>query len=196
MTSHVLGAIAAAVIIGAGCGSERAQSQSQGGTDAGQNPSASDDTTKAIASVDPCGLVTKDEIRQQLELVGPADQVAALKNNGAVWTIGMQPVPRGVSRTCEVHSRASIAGDVRRQDDFTIVVTFAGWLTGSVKAMDHPLPIADLGDEAYFVGGKSGPPYARVGSIAVGIENFPDTRLSRSGVDLLRLAVPRAHTAQ
>ena len=192
MTTRALAAIAVAVIIGAGCGSEEARSQSQGGTDAGQ----SGDTIKAIARVDPCALVTKEEIQQQLEQAGSPSQAADLKSKGAVWTIAMQPVPRGVSRTCEVHGQASVDGDVRRQDDFTIVVTFAGWLTGSVAAMTTPLPIPNLGDEAYFVGGKSGPPYARVGGIAVGVENFPDTRESRSGVDLLRLAVPRARAAQ
>ena len=48
------------------------------------------------------------------------------------------------------------------------------------------------GYEAYFVGGKSGPPYARVGDAAIGIEDFPDTRQSKSGLDLLRAAVSRA----
>lgn len=91
---------------------------------------------------------------------------------------------------------ARVDGEIQRQDDFTVIVTFAGWLTGSVAGMEHPLPIPSLGDEAYFVGGKSGPPYARVSDIAVGIENFPDTRESKSGVDLLRLAVPRARATQ
>jgi hypothetical protein len=71
-------------------------------------------------------------------------------------------------------------------------VTFARWLTGSVAGMSHPLTIPNVGDEAYFVGGKSGPPYARIGDIAIGIENFPDTKQARSGLDLLRAAVLRA----
>lgn len=196
MTRHILVATAIGLVLCAGCGSKGSPSQGHGETAAGQPGTASGDPTAAIARVDPCALVTKEEIQQQLEQAGSPSQAAALKSKGAVWTIAMQPVPRGVSRTCEVHGQASVDGDVRRQDDFTIVVTFAGWLTGSVAAMTTPLPIPNLGDEAYFVGGKSGPPYARVGEIAVGIENFPDTRASRSGVDLLRLAVPRARAAQ
>lgn len=196
MTRRAFAAIAIAMIFGAGCGSDGAKPQNPGGTAATQGGAPSSDPSKAIARVDPCSLLTKEEIQQQLELAGSPDQAAALRSNGAVWTIAMQPEPRGVSRTCQVHWQASVGGDVKRQDDFAVVVTFAGWLTGSVVDMQHPLPIPSLGDEAYFVGGKSGPPYARVGDIAVGIENFPDTRESKSGVDLLRLAVPRAGATQ
>lgn len=196
MTRHAFAAIAIAMIFGAGCGSDGAKPQNPGGTAATQGGVPSGDPSKAIARVDPCSLLTKEEIQQQLELAGSPDQAAALKGKGAVWTIAMQAVPRGVSRTCQVHWQASVDGETQRQDDFTVIVTFAGWLTGSVAGMQHPLPIPSLGDEAYFVGGKSGPPYARVGDIAVGIENFPDTRESKSGVDLLRLAVPRARATQ
>lgn len=196
MTRHRLAALAIALLYGAGCASEGKQSQSQGGSAAGQGGGGDADPTDAIARVDPCTLVTKEEIQQQLELVGSPDQAAALKSKGAVWTITMQPVPRGVSRTCQIHWQVSVDGDIHRQDDFTIVDTFAGWLTGSVAGMKTPLPIPNLGDEAYFVGGKSGPPYARVGDLAVGIENFADTRESKSGVELLRLAIPRARAAQ
>lgn len=196
MTRHRLAAIAIALFYGAGCGSEGTRSQSQGGSAGGENAGGPADPSKAIARVDPCSLVTKEEIQQQLELAGSPDQAAALKRKGAVWTITMQPVPRGVSRTCQIHWQASVDGDIQRQGDFTIVDTFAGWLTGSEAGMKTPLPIPSLGDEAYFVGGKSGPPYARVGDIAVGIENFPDTRQSKSGVELLRLAIPRARATQ
>lgn len=195
MKPHGFAPIAIAIVLGSGCGQGGAQSKSQAGATNGAT-SNTPDASQSIAHVDPCSLVTKDEIQQQIEQSGPPSQAAALKQNGAVWTIAMHPVPRGVSRTCEVHWQASVGDDIRRQDDFTIVVTFAGWLTGSVEGMKPPLPIANLGDEAYFVGGPSGPPYARVGPVAVGIENFPDTKASKSGVALLRLAVPRVHPAQ
>lgn len=195
MTRHVFARIALAIALGAGCGSEATKSQNQGGPAARQDGGQADDPSEAIARVDPCSLVTKEEIQQQLELAGSSAQVAALKSKGAVRTIAMQSVPRGVARVCQVHWQASVDGDIRRQDDFTVVVTFAGWLTGSVAGMTHPLPIPNLGDEAYFVVGMSGPPYARVGAIAVGIENFPDTKQSKSGIDLLQLAVSGVRAA-
>ncbi|HSQ33263.1 MAG TPA: hypothetical protein VLN49_25590 [Gemmatimonadaceae bacterium] len=194
MTRHAFAVLMVVLgLVGGGCASDRKTGEGEGtpqGADKGANPS------QPISRVDPCSLVTKEEIQQQLELAGSPSQAAALKSKGAVWTVAMEPAPRGESRACQVHWQASVDGDVRRQDDFTIVVTFAGWLTGSVAGMKQPLPIPNLGDEAYFVGGSSGPPYARVGDIAVGIENFPDTKQSKSGVYLLRLAVPRARAAQ
>jgi hypothetical protein len=194
MTTRAFATLVLGFVVAAGCGTEAPASKSQAAASTGAVTGASD-ASKSIAEVDPCSLLRKDEIQQQIEQSGPASQAAALKQNGAVWTIEMHPVPRGASRTCEVHWQASVGGDVRRQGDFTIVVTYAGWLTGSVESMDPRLPIPELGDEAYFVGGTSGPPYARVGDIAVGIENFPDTKKSRSGLDLLRIAVPRARAA-
>ena len=157
------------------------------GTAAGQAGAAA-----AISKVDPCSLLKKEEIQQQIEL-SLGSKLEGLQKKGIAWSIIMQPAPRGASRACEVAWQGKVNGEMQSRGEFTVVVTNAGWLTGSVAGMTHPLPIPNLGDEAYFVGGKSGPPYARVGDIAIGIENFPDTKLSKSGVDLLRTAVPRAH---
>jgi len=146
----------------------------------------------ASAGPDPCSLLTKDEIQHQVELSLSASKLAALRSKGVVWAIGMQAGPPGESRACQISWKGTVSDEVQSRGEFSLVVTSAAWLTGSVAAMSHPLPIPGLGDEAYFVGGKSGPPYARVGGMAIGIENFPDTKQSRSGLDLLRLAVPRA----
>jgi hypothetical protein len=146
----------------------------------------------APVSPDPCSLLTKDEIQHQVELSWPSGKAERLRSQGVVWSIGMQSIPRGQSRICQVTWQGKVNGEAQSRGDFSVVVTFAGWLTGSVAGMTHPLPIPNLGDEAYFVGGKSGPPYARVGDIAIGIENFPDTKQAKSGLDLLRTAVLRA----
>jgi hypothetical protein len=147
----------------------------------------------APVSPDPCSLLTKDEIQHQVELSWPSGKAERLRSKGVVWSITMQPTQRGEAHICQIAWQARVNGETQSRGDFSVVVTFAGWLTGSVAAVEHPLPIPNLG-EAYFVGGKSGPPYARVGDIAIGIENFPDTKQSRSGLDLLRLAVPRARS--
>jgi hypothetical protein len=146
----------------------------------------------AAVSPDPCSLLTKDEIQHQVELSLSPGQFAGLRSKRVVWSIGMQSIPRGQSHTCQIMWQGKVNGETQSRGDFSVVVTFAGWLTGSVAGMTHPLPIPNVGDEAYFVGGTSGPPYARVGDIAIGIENFPDTKQAKSGLDLLRTAVSRA----
>ena len=168
----------------------RLTATAQTGANATQKTSAS--TTKAsISRLEPCSLLTKEEIQHQVELSWPSGKADRLRSQGAVWSITMQPTPLGESRACQIAWLAKVNGDIQSRGDFSVVVTFAGWLTGSVAGMTHPLPIPNLGDEAYFVGGKSGPPYARIGDIAIGIENFPDTKESKSGLDLLRAAVRR-----
>ena len=146
----------------------------------------------AALSPDPCSLLTKDEIQHQVELSLSTSQLAALRHKGIVWAIELQPIPRGASRACGVTWQGKVNGEAQSRGAFSVVVTSAAWLTGSVAAMEHPLPIPNLGDEAYYVGGKSGPPYARIGDVAIGIENFPDTKQAKSGLDLLRTAVFRA----
>lgn len=148
-------------------------------------------TKTSISRVDPCSLLTKDEIQHQVELSLGSGKADRLRSNGAVWSITMQPTQRGEAHICQIAWQAKVNGETQSRGDFSVVVTFAGWLTGSVAAMENPLPIPNLG-EAYFVGGKSGPPYARVGDTAIGIENFPDTKQAKSGLDLLRTAVYRA----
>lgn len=157
---------------------------------------AASTANQSIARIDPCALLTKDEIQHQIELSLPSGRLDRFRSKGVVWSITMQPTPRGESRVCDITWQGTVDGEAQSHGDFSVVVTFAGWLTGSVAGMTHPLPIPNLGDEAYFVGGKSGPPYARVGKIAIGIENFPDTKTSKSGVDLLRAAVSRARTSR
>jgi len=175
-----------------GCGG---RSDGQGRTAAGQAVGAAGNASgasSAVSRIEPCSLLTKDEIQEQVEQSHSPSQLAGLKSKGVVWTISMESVPQGASRICQVAWQGAVNGEVSTKGDFSVNVTYADWLKGSVAGMTHPLPIPNLGDEAYFVGGKSGPPYARVGDVAIGIENFPDTRESKSGLALLRLAVPRA----
>ena len=149
-------------------------------------------TRAPTSPLDPCSLLTKDDIQHQVELSLSTGKADRLRSQGIVWSIAMQPTPQGASRACQIAWRGTVNGEVQSRGEFSVVVTFAGWLTGSVAGMSHPLPIPNLGDEAYFVGGKSGPPYARLGDIAIGIENFPDTKQAKAGLDLLRAAVARA----
>jgi hypothetical protein len=184
-------ALAIAVSLGIdGCGGDGAASQ--GAKTAAQAPSAGGRQTAGISRIDPCSLLTKDEVQQQEALAYSPSQLAALESKGVVWSINMESQPRGVSRACHITWQGKVNGEVSTTSDFDVVVTFADWLKGSVAAMKHPLPIPNIGDEAHIVGGASGPAYARVGDVAIGIENFPGSKDSKPRLDLLRAAVSRA----
>lgn len=187
MTKHafvlaVLGTLLCAAASGA-------QTEGQDGSVVVQGQPAS--ARGANAAIDPCALLTKDEIVKQIELSKVPSQLQAFQSKGGVWSVSMVPEPRGASPACEISWRGTIGGDVSSKGAFTVVITTAAWLRGSMTGVKQPKVIPGVGDEAYFVGGSSGPPYARVGDIAIGIENFPDTKQSKSGLDLLRLAVAR-----
>src|SRR5689334_13121658 len=82
-----------------GCGGDGAASQSaktpaQAASAGGQ--------TAAISRIDPCALLTKDEVQQQEELAYSPGQLAALKSKGVAWSINMESQPRGVSRACHI----------------------------------------------------------------------------------------------
>ena len=167
------------------------------GGDGGRDTSAGDVSAyvsqagKPVASVDPCALLTKEEVVRQVELSKEPGQLEALRGMGVVWDVVSTPEPRGVSRACHVAWRGMVNDDARTRGSFSVVVTDAAWLRSAMAGETKAKSIAGVGDEAYFVGGSSGPPYARVGDVAVGIEEFPDTREAKSGLDLLRAVVPR-----
>jgi hypothetical protein len=48
-----------------------------------------------------------------------------------------------------------------------------------------------VGDEAYFMSRGPMMPYARAGTVAIGLEGFPNTPTSKAGAELLRIAVGR-----
>src|SRR5690348_2859620 len=89
----------------------------------------------APVSPDPCSLLTKDEIQHQVELSWPSGKAERLRSEGVVWSITMQPTQRGEAHICQIAWQAKVNGETQSRGDFSVVVTFAGWLTGSVAAM-------------------------------------------------------------
>jgi hypothetical protein len=191
-----------AAVIATGCGSKSDTGSS--GADVGQYvggqpatasaasaTSAGSGSSRAVADVDPCALVTKEEIVAQIEASYVSDQLAGFKSAGGTWQITPTPEQQGISNACRFALKGTVAnGDVRHQSEFTVAVTDGAFVNPNVNnAKNRPIP--GLGDEAYFMSRGPMMPYARVGNIAVGIEGFPNTPSDKAGVGLLRAAVAR-----
>lgn len=156
------------------------------GSDAGGS-----DARAAIAAIDPCVLLTKDEIIGQMEASYGPDQLAGFRSAGGTWAITPTPAQEGISKVCQYALTGTVKnGDVRQRSEFKLIVTDGAFVNPDVNnAKKRPIP--GVGDEAYFMSRGSMMPYARVGKVAVGMEGFPNTPTAKSGVDLLRMAVAR-----
>ena len=144
-----------------------------------------------IASIDACALLTKEEIIGQIEASYPPDQLAAFRNKSGRWEIKSSPEARGTAKFCEYQFLGMVAnGDTVRRSDFKLAVVEPGFVNPNLnQAGKRPIP--GIGDEAYFMSRGPMMPYARVGSVGVGIEGFPSTPTDKAGVGLLRMAVGR-----
>ena len=75
-----------------------------GGSSANQDkaPADSQDAGAShVARIDPCALVTKDEIRKKVEASHRPDDLARLNRDGAVWTISTDTEASGsLLRSC------------------------------------------------------------------------------------------------
>ena len=164
-----------------------------GGSSANQDkaPADSQDAGAShVARIDPCALVTKDEIRKKVEASHQPDDLARLNRDGAVWTISTDSVTHGESRDCLIKWQVDGNGEMRERGDFSVSVATAEWLKTLRSDMKQPpVTIPGIGDEAFFTGGESRSPYARVGDVAIGIEGSS----GQPTVDLLRAAVARVH---
>ena len=192
---------AAALAIGvAGCGSKA--DAGAAGADvsqytAGQKPSGDDDLpsaegpSKAIAAIDPCALVTKQEIVAQIEASMERTWLEAFHAKGGTWDIASTPATAGIAKECDYSWRGKASnGEVFSTTDFKVVVTDGALVSGDInKAKTRPIP--GVGDEAYFMSRGPMMPYARVGKVGIGIEGFPSTPTAKAGADLLRTAVSR-----
>lgn len=152
-----------------------------------------------VASIDPCKLVTKDEIRAAIEAKRNPSELARLKAKGIAWTISTTMVPEGEARVCKIHWQGDIAGTMHEQSDILIRVSNAEYFKANVADINRVRSrngkpalslIQGIGDEAYFFGySEKGDPEARVGDVAIGVELIA----GKASVDLLRAAVARVH---
>lgn len=180
-----------AALAGALCGMACGRSDSTAGGD-------DDDKVAArIAKIDPCTLVTKDEIQAAIEAKRDPNELASLKRQGVAWSITTTPVTVGESRNCQIHWRGTIGGAMQERGDMSVNVYNAEYFKSQVEDMNRVRrrngrpdlsPIPGIGDEAHYFGySETGNPEARVGELAVGV----DALAGKPSVDLLRAAVSR-----
>jgi hypothetical protein len=195
---------AAIALVAAGCGTQAdpgsagaadvsayAGTSGGGRADNAQSSDADGGVPKDVAAIDPCALVTREEIITQIEASYQADQLAGFKSKGGTWEVTPNPQQEGISKACRYAFKGTVQnGDVSYQSEFKVIVTNGAFVNGDVNnAKARPLP--GVGDEAYFMSRGPMMPYARVGDVAVGIEGFPSTPTAKAGADLLRAAVSR-----
>jgi hypothetical protein len=177
----------AATLFGMACGHSES-------SDAGD----SDDKTAAkIAAIDPCALVTKDEIQAAIEANRSPDELARLKSKGIVWSISTTPVTEGEERRCQINWQGDFGSVMQEHSDMAVTVYNAEYFKNNVSDMNRVRRrtgrpelslIPGVGDEAHYFGdNEKGNPAARVGDLAVGIESL----MGKPSLDLLRAAVSR-----
>ncbi len=184
MKSHFCRSI---ILVGTVCGGLSRAASAQPGSS----------VDKALAKIDPCKLVTKDEIQTAIETKRKPSELATLKARGIVWAISTSNVTEGESRHCRVHWQGNFGGVMHETGDLAIDVYPAEYFKANVADMNrvrrrNSRPdlalIPGIGDEAYFFGySEKGNPEARVGNVAVGVEFLA----GKPSVDLLRAAVGR-----
>lgn len=178
-----LGPVALALALGVACGGGSANQSEAAAAQEG-------DGAAHVARIDPCTLVTKDEIRKKVEAGQEPSHLARLNSGGAVWSITTESVTHGESRDCLIKWEVTANGEMRQRGDLSVTIATGEWFRTNLEDMKRtkqPVAIPGVGDEAYFIGGSSRSPYARVGDLAIGIENS----VGQPAVDLLRTAVAR-----
>jgi len=180
-------------MFGMGCGGSEASA------DAASDDKTTDRTAAKIAAIDPCTLVTKDEIQAAIEGKRNPDELARLKSRGIVWSISTTPVTEGEERRCQIHWQGDFGSVMHEHSDMALTVFKAEYFNSNVADMNRVrqrngqpdlAPIPGIGDEAHFFGySEHGNPEARVGDLAIGVESLA----GKPSVDLLRAAVSRVH---
>ena len=123
----------------------------------------------APPSVDPCQLLTDEEISEQLWLTISPSQREHYNAKG--FDITKTEVPWGVSRRCEYtfRSKATVSGGPVTRGDFNILVSRAS--LGEVADREKK-PIPGVGDEAYR---HQQVWYVRAGDLIASLTDFDGT---------------------
>jgi hypothetical protein len=143
-----------------------------------------------VAKIDPCKLVTKEELQKEIEASLHADDLARYKSRGAVWSITTESVTHGDSRDCSVAWSATVKSELLEKNEFSVSVATAEWLQNTVASIKKPpVAIPGVGSGVWYLGGGTRSPYTRVGDLAVGIQDGK----GQPAIDLLRAALARVH---
>ena len=155
-------------------------------------------TVRVQASkIDPCTLVTKAEIQTAIEAKRVPAELARYKSKGITWAITTNSIAEGEARVCQIHWQGNFGSQMQETGDMQIRVYNAEYFTSEVSDLNRTrqrtgkpalAPIPGVGDEAHNFGySEKGNPAARVGKLAVGVENLS----GKASLDLLKAAVSR-----
>ena len=170
---------------------------------ASQTPAVSEDNappaqgnnkgSDRLASVNPCTLLTDDEIGTAADNSDSPSQREARHKMGVKYEVSKQEDHSGMGPVCHVSWRAVAPGnDERAKGTFDIIAMTASQLK-ALEGMSRPhtgkrsAPISGIGDEAFYL---EYAPSARVGDLGVSISEFPS---ADGGIDLLKDAAGRLH---
>ena len=148
------------------------------------------DTTDQLKGIQPCELLTIEEIAAQVDLSIEPSQRAAKHAKGVKHNIETAAQLTGIWPKCVVTWRSVTAdGNQVGRGEFNILVMTADQLK-MLEQLDRRATVEGVGDEAFY---HENAPYARVGNVAVGIVEFPDTYgdQTQGAVELLRAAIGR-----
>ena len=145
-----------------------------------------------LANIDPCSLLTDDEIGMAADNSAPPAQREARHKLGVKFEVSKQVDRSGMTPVCHVSWRAVASGDEREKGMFDIAVMTASHLKsleGSIRPHTgkRSAPIAGIGDEAFYL---EHAPSARVGDLGVSITEFSS---ADGGIELLKEAAGRLH---
>jgi hypothetical protein len=144
-----------------------------------------------LAAIDPCSLISKDEVARILV----QRRASGDGTDTAIWHVDIQrevlpppPTPDLETVGCTVHWRSSdAAGQTGAQGSFRIEVQ--GRWTWDMVLAGGKKHLAGIGDDAVIDGGT---PYALVDGLCLGVPNGSSTELSLLA---LRCAAPRLQQA-
>lgn len=169
----------------AGCG-DRAEETPAGRTPLADAEAADDGLPEEPAppNVDPCRLLTDEEVSEQLWLAIPTHQREHYKTKG--FDIAKTEVPWGISRRCEFTFRTKemISGGPVWRGDFNVMVSHAALYV----AERNKTPVPGVGDEAYH---HQRIWYVRVGDHVATLTDFDGTSEPGLEPDAGRIALLR-----
>jgi hypothetical protein len=157
------------------------------------------DPKDKLASINPCSLLSDDEIVAQVDLTYEPDQRKAMHESGITHHVSKEEDRNGAIVVCHVswHSLEP-NGQESARGNFDVEVMTAEQLKAfegmsRPKSGDWAGTIAGIGDQAFYLDHS---PAARVGNLGVSISSFPATwgdeaDEARGRVALLRAAAPR-----
>lgn len=173
--------------------SSAAASQTQATSADSVSPARENQGTGRLASIDPCALLTDDEIGNAADNSFPPSQREGLHNMGAKYQVTKEVDRSGMGPVCHVSWKAVAPGnDERAKGMFDIMAMTASHLK-ALEGMSRPhtgkrsAPISGIGNEAFYL---EYAPSARVGDLGVSITEFSS---ADGGIDLLKEAAARLH---